>query len=310
MHNLRHLRYVVETAKHGSITKASRVLLVSQPAISAAVRACEEEFDIRLFIRRPSQGLSLTSSGRMFVKHATELLERAEDMRQLFTEHDEGSLSGHLELACYASPAPLLVPPVISAFAKKHPGVTVGIREGNMEQVVSYLKQGTADIALTYDIFLDSGIEFEVIARLAPFAVVSARNPLAKKTQLSLAELVEKPLILLDSPGFREFFYNYMGNHGLRPRVEHRPTTYEMVRGMLADGKSYSLALVKIKNAHAYDGTRLVNVELVEAPPQVNLVIAYVKGHALGRLAKAFAEHCKTLLHRVETGAAATKPSQ
>jgi len=70
MHNLRHLRYVVEAARHGSITKASRQLLVSQPAISAAVRACEDEFGIRLFIRNPSQGLSLTPSGRTFIKRA------------------------------------------------------------------------------------------------------------------------------------------------------------------------------------------------------------------------------------------------
>ena len=58
MHNLRHLRYVVEAARLGSITNASRLLRVSQPAISAAIRGYEDEFNIRLFVRNPSQGLA------------------------------------------------------------------------------------------------------------------------------------------------------------------------------------------------------------------------------------------------------------
>ena len=62
--------------------------------------------------------------------------------------------------------------------------------------------------------------------------------------------------------------------YDLKPRVWNRPTTYEMVRGLLSTGRGYSFALVKIKNAFSYDGGALVNAELKEVPYQVNLVIA------------------------------------
>ena len=302
MHNLRHLRYIVEAARLGSITAASRFLRVSQPAISAAIRACEDEFSIRLFVRNPSQGLALTPSGRNFVNRARELLENAIDFEQMFDETSDGHLAGRLELACYASPAPLLVPSVIRSFTKRYPDVEIGLHEGNMEQVAAYLKNGTADLGLTYDIYLDNEIDHETVAPLAPFAVMSAKNPLARKDSLTLKELVDEPLILLDSPGFREYFYTYFGMYGLKPSVQHRPTTYEMVRGLLGAGNGYSFALVKIKNKRAYDGTALVNVELVEAPPKVNLVIASLKGYRRGRIGAAFVEECKTILQNVTTG--------
>jgi len=302
VHNLRHLRYVVEAARLGSITNASRLLRVSQPAISAAIRGYEDEFNIRLFVRNPSQGLALTPSGRNFVNRARELLENAGNFEKLFNETVDSNLSGRLELACYAGPAPLLVPPMIQSFAKGFPDVEVGLHEGNMEQVATYLKDGTADLGLTYDIFLDSDIEHEVVAPLVPFAVMSANNPLARKKKLSLKDLADEPLILLDSPGFREYFFAYFNIYNLKPRILHRPTTYEMVRGLLGAGKGYSFALIKIKNARSYDGSALVNVELTEASPQVNLVLAFLKGYRQSRIARAFADECKVKLRKIKTG--------
>jgi DNA-binding transcriptional LysR family regulator len=302
MHNLRHLKYIVEAARLGSITEASKLLRVSQPAISAAIRGFEEEFKIRLFVRNPSRGLGLTPSGRNFVNRARELLENAKDFENLFNETDSDHLAGRLELACYAAPAPLLVPNLIQSFTKDYPDVEFGLHEGNMEQVAACLKDGTADLGLTYDIYPDSDIEHDVVTRLAPFVMMSANNPLAKKKKISLKDLANEPLIFMDSPGFREYFLYYFGMYDLKPRVLHRPTTNEMVRGMLAAGNGYSIGLVKIKNTRSYDGGTLVNIELEEVPPRVNLVVASLKGFRRGRLVEAFVDVCKKRLRRVATG--------
>ncbi len=302
MHNLRHLKYIVEAARLGSITEASRQLRVSQPAISAAIRGFEEEFKIRLFVRNPSQGLGLTPSGRHFVTRARELLGNANDFENLFNETEDVHLAGRLELACYAAPAPLLVPNLIQYFAKDYQDIKIGLHEGNMEQVATWLKDGTADLGLTYDIYPDSDIDHELITQLAPFVMMSAKNPLAQKKVISLKDLEEMPLIFMDSPGFREYFLYYFGMYGLKPTVLHRPTTNEMVRGMLAAGDGYSIGLVKIKNSHSYDGGALVNVELKEVPPQVNLVVATLRGFRRSRIAEAFVNICKKRLNQVATG--------
>ncbi len=164
------------------------------------------------------------------------------------------------------------------------------------------ISAGTADIGLTYDIYIDNDIEHQLITQLRPFAVMSSKNPLAKRKKLSLRDLADEPLIMQDSPGFREYFFAYFGLYGLKPQVLHRPTTYEMVRGLLAAGNGYSFALVKIKNTRSYDGAPLANVELVEAPPRVNLVVATLKGYRQSRMAEAFTAECKQCLRDIATG--------
>ncbi len=310
MHNLRHLKYITEAARFGSITEASRRLRVSQPAISAAIRGFEEEFKIRLFVRNPSQGLGLTPSGRHFITRARELLGNADDFENLFNETEGDNLAGRLELTCYAAPAPLLVPNLIQYFTKDYPDIELGLHEGNMEQVATYLKDGSADLGLTYDIYPDSDIDHELITQLAPFIQISTKNPLAQKSKISLKDLENEPLILMDSPGYREYLINYFSMYNLKPRIIHRPTTNEMVRGMVASGIGYSISLVKIKNTHSYDGSSLVNIELEEEPPRVNLVIATLKGFRRSRLAEAFVQTCKRKLNQVATGTSAdTKPN-
>ena len=75
-----------------------------------------------------------------------------------------------------------------------------------------------------------------------------------------------------------------------------------MVRGLLSAGNGYSFSMVKIKNAQSYDGGALVNIELAEPPPQVNLVVASLKGYRRGRLATAFIDECRKRLSVVATG--------
>ncbi len=62
--NLRRLTYIVAVADYGSITNAAVRLHVSQPAISAAIKDCEQMFGFRLFVRNPAQGVALTPNGR------------------------------------------------------------------------------------------------------------------------------------------------------------------------------------------------------------------------------------------------------
>ena len=307
MHNLRHLKYITEAARLGSITEASRRLRVSQPAISAAIRVFEDEFKIRLFVRNPSQGLSLTPSGRHFVTRARELLWNADDFENLFNDTEGDNLSGRLEISCYAAPAPLLVPNLVKHFCNEFPDVELGLQEGNMEQVANSIKDGTADLGLTYDLYPDSDIDHEFIAELAPFVVISSKNPLAKKNIISLKDLENEPMIMMDSPGYREYLINYFSMHNFKPSIQHKPTTNEMSRGMVATGNGFSISLVKIKNSFSYDGSSLVNVELKEVPPSVNLVVATLKGYRRGSLSEAFIQTCKSRLRTVSTGNSAKK---
>lgn len=75
--NLRHLRAFVSVARNQSVSKASKAIFLSQPAITQALAKLEGELDVRLFDRR-TDGMYLTESGGLFCERVERMLDRIE----------------------------------------------------------------------------------------------------------------------------------------------------------------------------------------------------------------------------------------
>ncbi len=110
--NLRHLAYVAEAGKLGSIAAAADRLHVSQAAVSGAINNIEEMFGVRVFHRQPGRGLTLTLSGATFMAQVETLLEQAKRLEEsallLSTR-----LSGTIRLGCFPTAVPHIVPSVM-----------------------------------------------------------------------------------------------------------------------------------------------------------------------------------------------------
>ena len=193
---------------------------VSPPAVSAAIKGFERRYGYRLFVRNPARGLAVTPSGRSFVTQARRLLEaergfdnRAQGIGQQFI--------GELHVGCYFITAPFLLGQVVRRLASKHPSLKLTLHEGDLIRVVRDLKAGYTDVAVTYDIYLDGGVEFEPLFETSPHVIISERDPLAAKPVLSLRDLVDKPMVLLDLPATQDYFMGYFHAYGLHPDVGH-----------------------------------------------------------------------------------------
>ncbi|NYT36125.1 LysR family transcriptional regulator [Allopusillimonas soli] len=77
---LRQLRYFVEAARHRSISKAARALYIVQPALTAQIKALEDELGTVLLIRS-TRGVTLTETGALTYRDAVGILEAAERMK-------------------------------------------------------------------------------------------------------------------------------------------------------------------------------------------------------------------------------------
>lgn len=86
--NLQHLRYAVEIANFGSISRAAQALYVSQPYLSKIIRELEEEYGITIFARSKN-GITPTDSGRLFLDMARDLLDNAKNFESVFQELKE-----------------------------------------------------------------------------------------------------------------------------------------------------------------------------------------------------------------------------
>ena len=164
------IRAFVEVARQGSIRGASRVLNLSQPALTKSIKELEEGMAAQLFVRR-SKGVALTECGEGFYHRANLILEELraaqDDIRQR-----QGELTGQINIGMGASVARSLMPAVISRFHAQHPQIKVRIMEGQLVSMINELRQGELDFTINtyYQGPYDHEFTFEKLFE-KPFAV-------------------------------------------------------------------------------------------------------------------------------------------
>lgn len=140
------LRQFIAICKAGHVTRAGRSLGVTQSALSAMLRKLESELGSELLHRTP-KGVTPTEAGRVFLRHAEEAVRSAESGARAVREI-AGLESGSLRLGGGATAVSYLLPPVISAFRKKHPGVTFYVREAGSGAVAAAVGSGDLDMGI------------------------------------------------------------------------------------------------------------------------------------------------------------------
>ena len=294
--NLKHLAYVVTAADLGSITRAGAALEVSPPAISAAIKGFEKHYGYRLFVRNPARGLAVTSPGRSFVAHARRLLEAERG----FDNRAQGigqELVGELHVGCYFITAPFLLGQVVRRLATRHPNLKLTMHEGDLIEVVRNLKAGDTDIAVTYDIYLDGGVEFEPLFETSPHVILSERDPLADRPTLSLHDLVDRPMVLLDLPATQDYFLNYFHAHGLVPDVQYRLKSFEMVRTLVGAGAGFSFGFLPLPVDRSYQGNPVLRRPLVEPVRGPKVCLAILESAFPTRSLEAFMAAARAVLN-------------
>src|SRR5580704_1865473 len=126
-----------QVAELRSLTKASRALRLSQPAVTKHIKLLEEELRLPLFVRS-SYGVALTDAGTVFLKHvqATER-ERAGILEQL--QAPVGKLAGGLRLGGSMTIVSYFLPEMLLAFKAKYPDVACAVVEGNTDFILGLL---------------------------------------------------------------------------------------------------------------------------------------------------------------------------
>jgi molybdate transport repressor ModE-like protein len=144
--DLAHLRYFQTIARAGSMTAAARVLKVSQPTLTVAVKNLEEKLGTTLLLRNRS-GVALTSTGKELLTHAAEifaLIERAEQrIRGLETEE-----VGTFVIGCHESLGAYFLPTFMSDFLTQAPQIEVSLWNGTSASVQDAVLSRQVDFGL------------------------------------------------------------------------------------------------------------------------------------------------------------------
>lgn len=296
---LRQLEYFVATADAGSVTAAAERVSLSQSAISTALAELEHNLGTQLFVRR-TRGLLLTSVGREILRYSRQLLSNADELHRTARDLD-GSFSGHLSVGCYSTLAPLLLPKIMDPYLQENPSVEVNLMVGSHADIQDKLQSASCEVALLYDYDFDANLDNgelhkTVVLSIPPHAILPPQHPLAEHSEISLAQLIDEPMILFDTPPAGQYFTSLFEMCDLKPRIRFRTTEFELVRSLVARGFGYSILTQHTDIDVSYENRPLVTRPISDARHGLNVVAVHLAGARLTRRASAFVEQCTASL--------------
>ncbi|MGW0997718.1 transcriptional regulator CynR [Streptomyces sp. NPDC002520] len=145
---LRHLRYLLAVADHGSFTRAAEDLRISQPTLSQQVRQLERTVGVPL-LDRTGRGVRLTDAGETYAHHARRALRDLAAAERAVQDVQDLS-RGHLRLAVTPTFTAYLVGPLVAELYRRHPGITLDMKEMTQDHIESALLADDLDLGIAF----------------------------------------------------------------------------------------------------------------------------------------------------------------
>jgi len=257
--DLRGIRYFVQIAELGSITRAAQHLRVAQPALSRHLHALEQELGVPLLVRLP-RGVRLTTAGRQFLEHCQRIL------RELGRAQDElrgGAAAGKGRVILGVSPTtgPLLLPGVVERMRRQCPQVSLKVVEGFSNQLYDWLQAGRADVAVLTNPVNSRTIRVTPLIS-EPVVVFAGAGQRLQRPYFTVAELASTPVVSTEA--IRIIADEQLLRHRARLHLEAEIDAVEAIRRLLLRGSG--LALMPASTFHEdVAAGRLLALPVVDA---------------------------------------------
>jgi DNA-binding transcriptional LysR family regulator len=287
---LRQLRYFVAVAENGNISRAAKQIFLTQPALSRQIKALENEIGLALLERR-AHSFQLTPVGELLLREARELLQHADQMEERIRRAAQGI---RLRLGYAPSLASGLLSTAVENFIRLHPEARLELFDLSTVEMRAGLQNETLDLILSVaPERATSGLQWTPLGQTPWQLAVSHKHPLARRPQVTPAEIAAEPLLALcqrDYPEYWEWVSGWLRGHRLQPRVAGEHDGAESLMAAVEAG--LGVALVTTRTANLFPG-RVCLKTLDPAPPPVCIAAGYQSHRAADRPLVAFVEELR-----------------
>ena len=232
--DIHHLKIFFEACNEKSFTKAAKKLYISQSAVSIQIKKLEHTLGLQL-IERNSKNFKLTFAGKELFKMSQDVFERISRMEnemKKILQYKKGKIS----IGATHNIGEPILPRIMIEFRKKFPEIEFDLYIKNKESLVKHLKEGTVDIALMEEYFIEDK-EIKVIETDEyPFVVVTSVDV------ESYEDLKEVPLLKRDTlltTKYLDFFENIIG-FNLEKRIAVNGSI-ETMKNLLKQGLGFAI---------------------------------------------------------------------
>ncbi|HEY0462140.1 MAG TPA: LysR family transcriptional regulator [Pyrinomonadaceae bacterium] len=184
-------------ARLGSVTRAASELFISQPAVSAHLKAVERRFGETLFERTP-RGMTLTSVGRDVLEQIDRLFALYEELPDV-VEASRGRIRGEVSLAASSTPGTYLVPRLLRQFQGQYPEAKTNLMVGGTAKVLQWLQEYRAPLGIIGETREGENLHKLKIGCDIMSLVTAPDNPIAEIENLQPEDLCSQTLFIRES---------------------------------------------------------------------------------------------------------------
>lgn len=208
--DLRILRYFLVVAREENMTKAAKLLHITQPTLSRQMMQLETTYGVKLF-RRSNHSIILTPPGLLLRRRAQEMVSLADKTAtELQTPDDK--IAGEISIGCGETKNVDAVAQLMKAFRKLYPDVYFSVYTGIADDVKERLEKGLLDMGLLIEPVDIGKYHFLPMPyRDEWVALMPADHPLANHPSLRPADLVGHDLIFALRPAVKEQLTRWFG---------------------------------------------------------------------------------------------------
>ncbi len=195
------LKYVITVAGQNSLNDAAKVLFISQPSLSSAIRSLENEIGFDIFIRSKN-GITLTTRGAEFIGYAKSVMEQYELLDAKYISQTEVKKTFSVSMQHYTF--------AVNAFVElvKQYGMDeyeFEVHETKTHEVIENVKNRKSEIGILYlndfnrnvlnKLFAEYELQFQPLLECGVYVYMWKGHPLAERNEIALEELDEYPCL-------------------------------------------------------------------------------------------------------------------
>ncbi len=293
MLNLNQLRVFYHAARCQSFTQAAAELFISQPAVTAQIKAFESLHNLSLF-RKNGRKLHLTSEGRILYDCVCKIFEYEKEVEKTIDGMRDMSV-GMLRVGTTKAYARFFMPHLVSSFHKAYPHVKIFLDEGSSRDMASSLLELKNDVAVIAKADSSDQLQFIPFRSEKLVLIFSPAHPFAKCREITFEQLAREPILMKETgSGTRRVVNALFDAKQCRPNILMETGNAELIKQLVMQGEGVSF-LVHAAVALEIGERKLATVPLKGHHLSLDVSIAYLKKHSLSHPAQAFVDMLDSL---------------
>ncbi len=279
------LETFLEVARNLSFSRAAERRFRTQPAISAQIRAIEEEVGARLLDRTGGK-VSITAAGKIFLVYVESALDARRAAMRAVAEAERVP-GGEIVVAANEGSCLHILPEVFAEFKRSYPDVGITVRRLETREILESIIDNSADFGVAAMPVSDKRITAVPVHRDELVLIVPTGHPLSKFKEIQVAQIADYPLLLPKMGRTRDSIDLMFEERSMKVNVSMELDSSELLKRFVAAGVGIGFCA----HSNALGDLRLgiiAVVKLADAQIRRDMALVFRKDKALSRAALAF----------------------